>query len=164
MKLSGALLGVILATPVCAQDFSINPHLIDRCLAVSDDPMLCVGREAYDCIDKNGGGPNMVLGACYEAEALFWDDALNEAYQDLRALARELELSGNGWEAGSLVDGLRDMQRAWIKYRDARCDNAVALAKPFGSKVSAVSAFCDMRETAKQYFVLRDIRQDYAFY
>ena len=82
MKLVFAMLCSVFAHPAFAQNFEIDPHLIDRCFPIVDDPMLCVGREAYDCIWENGGGPNMVLGACYEAEAAVWDDFLNEAYRD----------------------------------------------------------------------------------
>ncbi|MCD9146241.1 lysozyme inhibitor LprI family protein [Pseudophaeobacter flagellatus] len=164
MRLIIAILYAICATPVFAQDFKIDPHLIDRCFPIVDDPMLCVGREAYDCIFRNGGGPNMVLGACYEAEAAVWDDFLNEAYRDLMSLAHDLESSDSGWETGVLVNTLRGMQRSWIVYRDARCANAVALAKPFGSRASAASAFCQMEETARQYFVLRGMRKDYEFH
>ena len=80
------------------------------------------------------------------------------------SLARDLESSDNGWEPGALVGALRELQRSWIEYRDASCANAAALAKPFGSRVSAATAFCHMEETAKQYFVLRGLREDYEFY
>lgn len=155
---------LLFASPVLAQDFTIDPHRIDRCLPTVDDPMQCVGREAYDCIFRNGNGPNMVPGACYTAEAEIWDDFLNEAYQELLSLAGDLEASDSGWKVGELVGSLRVMQRNWIDYRNARCANALALAKPFGSRASAVDGFCNMRETAKQYFELRDMWHEYDQY
>lgn len=145
-----------------AQDFTIDPHLIDRCLPVVDNQMQCVGQQAYDCIHRNGGGPNMVLGACYEAEAEVWDDWLNSTNKGLIATARDLEASDSGWDPGSLVDTLREMQIAWIAYRDATCAQEMALAKPFGSRVSSVSALCRLRETARQYFELQRVRRDLA--
>ncbi|WP_306154969.1 lysozyme inhibitor LprI family protein [Roseovarius sp. MMSF_3281] len=161
MRVILVLLGMAAALPVVAQDFAVDGHRIDRCIAIQDDPMLCVGREAYDCIEANGGGPNMVLAACHEAEAVFWDAALNRAYQHLVYLAREREAGDVGYEAGALVTALRDMQRAWMVYRDASCDNALALAKPFGSAAGPAFAECQMVQTARQYFVLRGMRQDY---
>ncbi len=149
------------SAPCFAQDFSIDEHLIDRCFPLHDDPMRCVGRQAYECILRNGGGPNMVLGACYQAEAEVWDRFLNNAYRETMALAKAREEMDLGYDAGALTDALRDMQRAWIEFRDARCGNVIAIAKPFGSQVSAVSSQCKMEETARQYFVLRGLRQDY---
>lgn len=156
-----AILSAVCAAPLSAQDFKIDRHNIDRCLAIQDDPMLCVGREAYACILDNEGGPNMVLAACHEAEAAAWDDALNEAYRDLMILARDREGWDVGYEAGSLVNALRDMQRAWVVYRDKSCGNAAALAAPFGSAAGPAFAECQMEQTARQYFELRGLRQDY---
>ncbi len=160
-RLIGALLGAVLATPVAAQDFSVDDHLIDRCIAVHDNPMICVGREAEECVLRNGGGPNMVLTACFEAETAVWDDGLNEAYRHLVTLAKDREGWDVGYEEGVLVDALRDMQRAWIDYRDASCDNAAALTAPFGSAAGPAITKCLMFHTARQYFVLRGLRQDY---
>ena len=60
---------VAIATPAAAQDFSIDLHLIDRCLAINDETLMrCVGRQADACIERNAGGPDMVITACRSAE------------------------------------------------------------------------------------------------
>ena len=135
MKRVAILLGVAMAAPLAAQEIAIDGHRIDRCLAIHEEPALCVGREAYDCIVRNGGGADMVIAACQEAEGMFWDRALNEAYGDLLRLARGREASDAGDRPGALVHGLREMQRAWIAYRDATCNAAMARARPFGHKM-----------------------------
>ena len=152
---------VTCAAPANSQDFAIDDHLIDRCLAIQDNPMICVARQAEECIERNGGGPNMVLAACYEAEAAVWDRALNSAYRDLQRYAREREAADVGYEPDALINSLRDMQRAWIAYRDATCANALALARPFGSAAGPAGTKCRMIETARQFFALNDLRQDY---
>ncbi len=152
---------ILLAMPAAAQDFSIDRHLIDRCLAIQENPMNCVGRQADECVQRNGGGPNSVLAACREAEAAAWDLTLNAEYRDLQRLAREREAEDLGYAPQSLIIGLREMQRAWITYRDATCDNALALAKPFGSAAGPAGAECLMVETARQFFALNNLRGDY---
>ncbi len=66
MRLIVAVLCMLGAMPLAAQDFAIDAHLIDRCLPIQDDPMHCVGREAAACIERNGAGPEMVIAACKE--------------------------------------------------------------------------------------------------
>ena len=161
MRRLAALVLAGLAGPLAAQDLAIDGHLIDRCLPIRDDPMTCVGMQADACVTRNGGGADMILAACLGAEAAFWDGALNEAYADLQRLARDRQAQDLGYGPDALVLALRDMQRAWIGYRDARCANAAAIAAPFGSAAGPASAECLMTETARQYFVLRGMRRDY---
>lgn len=149
------------ASPVAAQEFTADGHWVDRCLAIQDDPMVCVGREADRCAQEHSPGPDMVYAACFEAEAVVWDKALNAAYRELVRLARQREGWDLGYEPDALIISLRDMQRAWITYRDAVCANATALAKPFGSAAGPAFAECNMVQTAQQFFVLNDMRHEY---
>ena len=124
--------------------------------------MLCVGRAAEECTQPHGGGgPNIVLAACHEAEFVFWDGALNEAFQDLLRLARLREAEDLGYAPDNLDIALREMQRAWIGYRDATCGNALALRAPFGSAAGVAYQACMSRQTARQYFELRGMRRSY---
>ena len=161
MTVFALLLVIGLAPPVAAQDFTIDAHLIDRCLPLHDNPMACVGRQADACILRNGNGPNMVVGACFEAEAAVWDAWLNTAYRDLVRLARDREAADMGYEEGNLQIALQEMQRAWITYRDASCGNALTLAAPFGSAAGPAYYECMTEHTARQYFILRGLRQAY---
>lgn len=155
------LLLLALASPAAAQDFTADGHWVDRCLAVQDDPMVCVGQEADRCVQDHGSGPDMVYAACFQAEGVVWDKALNASYRDLMRLARERQDWDVGYEPDALVISLRDMQRAWISYRDATCANATAIVKPFGSAAGPAWAECMMVQTARQFFALNDMRQAY---
>ena len=152
---------IIYAMPANAQEFTVDAHFIDRCLAIQEDPMVCVGREADRCAQKHGGGADMVIAACTFAEAEAWDDSLNAAYRELQRLAREREAWDVGYEPGALLIGLRDMQRAWISYRDAVCANALALARPFGSSAGVAESECLLEETARQFVKLTQMRWSY---
>ena len=141
-----------------AQDFVIDGHLIDRCLGINDHtPMACVGRQSDICYDNYGGGANMILATCQEAELAYWDGVLNAAYQSLLALVATEQESDVGYTLNQLTDATRAMQRSWIGYRDATCGLAVAHAMPFGSAAGPASTHCNMRETARQYFQLQQI-------
>ena len=145
-----------------AQDFTIDPHLIDRCLAINGEtPMRCVGRQADACILRNDGGPNMVLSACMEAEAAVWDEILNRTFARVLEHARAQEGFDIGYQPDQLTNALRSMQRAWIEYRDATCDHELSRAFPFGSAAGPAANGCLMRETARQVFQLQFIERSY---
>ena len=79
----------------------------------------CVGLAAEACIEKTGYA-TPVLSGCASLELEDWDARLNAVYQQQRANAREFDM-GNDPNLPGLAASLRDMQRAWIPYRDATC-------------------------------------------
>lgn len=152
----------LMGSSASAQDFTIDAHLIDRCLGINQDtPMFCVGQQARACYDDYGGGADMVLAACLEAEAAYWDGALNQVYQEVLALVEREQNMDIGYLPDQLTDATRAMQRAWIAYRDATCGLDLARAFPFGSAAGPASGECMMRETARQYFQLQRIARSY---
>ena len=145
-----------------AQNFKIDPHLIDRCLGINQDtPMFCVGTQALACYDDYGGGADMVLSACFEAEQGFWDGALNRLYQEVLVLAKREESDDLGYQPNQLTDAARKMQRSWIAYRDATCGLDLARAYPYSSAAGPALGECLVRETARQYFQLQRIARTY---
>ena len=153
-----ALWFALTGTSAVAQDFTVDAHLIDRCLGINQDtPMACVGRQADVCYDAHGGGADMVLAACQSAELAFWDGALNAVYQELLTHAARLQDDDIGYGPNQLTDAARAMQRTWIVYRDATCGLDLARAAPFGSAAGPAESGCLMRETARQYFQLQHI-------
>lgn len=157
-----ALVALLWSGPAFSQDFRIDPHLIDRCLGINGDtPMACVGTQAQTCFDDYGGGPNMVMAACQEAELAYWDDELNQTYAELVELARDEQSADVGYAPDQLTNAARAMQRSWIVYRDATCDLELARAAPFGSAVGPAITGCLLRETARQVFQLRHIAGQY---
>jgi uncharacterized protein YecT (DUF1311 family) len=79
---------------------------------------------------------------CYERERKIWDALLNENF---RALRDDLD---DGQKAK-----LRDMQRAWIAYRDTTC--GFYHDKIRGSMSATMAAACVTRETARRALLLK---------
>ncbi len=91
------------------------------------------------------------MGACYGAEGAWWDAALNTTYRDLLAAEErvEAENAAVGIPAPGTVEPLRDMQRAWIPFRDAACTYEYAQWGG-GTGGPVANAACQMRMTAEQ--------------
>ena len=141
-----AVLLLFLASPAAAQDLDVRADLVALCA----EP-VCIGAEAEICMAGDGGTTTVGMGACLSAEADLWDARLNAAYGPLRDAYRRTDVENEmaGWAAPSRADALRDMQRAWIAYRDATC--ALAAAQ-FGGGTGRgpAHAACRLEETARQ--------------
>ena len=85
---------------------------------------------------------------CLSAEEDWWDGQLNAAYRRIQA-----EFPSN------LVAAVKDMQRAWIPYRDARCLYHIERWGT-GSTRPVEDATCHLHMTADQTFLLLDILSD----
>ena len=125
----GALGGLLLllAQPATAQEIPFAPEVTEGCVAQAADlpgREACVGKSADACIDTPDGYTTVGMGFCLDRELEFWDGRLNAAYGALMQLevAAEEELKQLGSAAPSPAAALREMQRAWIAYRDAACD------------------------------------------
>ena len=81
---------------------------------------------------------------CLAREAGWWDGLLNTVYSELR---------GRVSEQARLE--LREIQRQWIRYRDAKC----AFPQTFfegGTIAGPMSVECNMRTTAMRAIELRE--------
>lgn len=125
----GAIISSALALPVAAQsnDLVYSDNEVIFCLSVSDLPQekrTCIGKSADACVNATEmGGTTVGMGGCLSNELAFWDARLNRIYGQVRALEkqRDRENADIGATLPSSEAALRDMQRAWIPYRDARC-------------------------------------------
>lgn len=108
-----------------AQDgIVVDPAITEACLQVNAaTPEACIGVAAAACMRGPGGGSNVGMGGCLWREAEMWDARLNMAYRALmdRHGAEQAEMARIGATVPSMTDALREMQRAWIPYRDAAC-------------------------------------------
>lgn len=80
----------------------------------------CAGTIIDACPGIKGSTSDMV--ECIELELTFWDARLNAAYKNLRAVYAEQDQDEP--DGMQLADELRDTQRAWIAWRDAKCSFA----------------------------------------
>lgn len=114
------------AAPASAQTPPFSIEATEACLAAAadaSDRLACVGRSAEACMAAEGGASTAGMGFCLDAEARYWDGRLNAAYAALspREERADRDNAAAGWSPPSAAAALRDMQRAWIGYRDAAC-------------------------------------------
>jgi uncharacterized protein YecT (DUF1311 family) len=101
-------------------------------VACADDVDLT--KEFSACMDQSGGVTSAML-SCMGAETKRQDARLNKAYKDVMA-----QLSP------ARKTSLQEVQRLWIKYRDANCH---FYADPEGGTAASVNAAsCVMTATA----------------
>lgn len=126
MLLKRTLIAAILAspaTPLAAQDLTFNTEITASCVAHAPDlagQMACVGASANACMeDTPGGSSTVAMSGCLDRELQYWDDKLNEHYASALRRARDADEYVDGTPSAT---ALREMQRAWIPFRDATCD------------------------------------------
>ena len=85
---------------------------------------------------------NNATADCYRTETAIWDDLLNENYKSLVADLDDEQKAK-----------LRDMQRAWIAYRDSTC--GFYYTKIQGTMAQPMGAACAARETARRALLLK---------
>lgn len=115
----------------------------------------CVGRSAQACMSRPGGDTTIGMVDCLRGERDYWDTRLNAAYAKKAAAAKkeDTEMKSLRATTASLGEALRNMQRAWINYRDAAC--LYEQAQWFGGTGGGPATMaCHMQETARQTLVL----------
>lgn len=155
------LLLAFLATPTVAQDFEFSTAAFESCLAglaPGEDARACIGASADACMATEAGGTTVGMGACLSRELTYWDDRLNRVYRAAMTKARAIdaEMDGLGSAAPQQVPALRDMQRAWITFRDAKCDHARSLWGG-GTGGGPATYDCLMRTTGEQVMYLEKL-------
>jgi uncharacterized protein YecT (DUF1311 family) len=95
---------------------------------------------ADPCIEKNGS--NLGTADCYRIETVIWDAILNDNY---KALMEAIDDKSDR-------NKLKEMQRAWIAYRDTTCE--FYWYKIHGSMSVPMTAACQLRETARRAMLL----------
>lgn len=123
-----ALLAMLAAPMVSAQSLAYSDMATLTCLSNAARPTAkrdCIGASANACMSATSDGSTTVgMGGCLDNELAFWDGMLNRNYQALRGLAKrsDTEMRDLGTSVPATEPALRDMQRAWIVWRDATCD------------------------------------------
>jgi len=147
---------ILLATPLAAQD--INEARVLTTLRACYDAQTtldgmraCIGQAALTCQDETEGGYS-TLGQsfCQQAEARGWDVLLNEAYRTAMEAAKGGDDADSDMpEFARRAETLRAMQRAWIPFRDAKCDAEYA-KWGMGSMRNIAGSGCLMQTNAEQ--------------
>jgi len=160
------LLAVLMLAPqaVAAQDLPFSMNRTLACLdgaAGPDARRACVGLSADSCIDTPAGGSTVGMAGCLDAERQYWDDRLNASYRALRARERasDADMAGTFGHV-PLAPALRDMQRAWIGFRDATCAFEAAQWAG-GTGQGPATLGCLLRMTGEQTLYLEQMLEVY---
>ncbi|WP_456381879.1 lysozyme inhibitor LprI family protein [Hydrogenimonas sp.] len=92
------------------------------------------------CLEKALGSADAL--ACIEAEIAYQDKRLNEAYKEAKSRIQPFRR-----------DTLRDIQRLWLRYRDAKC--GFYRHKESGSGGVSDMSQCILDETVKRTVELK---------
>jgi uncharacterized protein YecT (DUF1311 family) len=118
----------------CAKKHETNVH---------EGELRCLFNLVADpCAKTPEGSSNLGTADCFRVEWAIWDGLLNENY---KALAADLD--------DQQTTKLREMQRAWIAYRDTTCE--FYWTKIGGSMAVPMAAACGARETARRAMLLK---------
>ena len=113
---------------VAAQELQYSSDATEACVAKAVTPegkRGCLGLSAQQCMGASFDGSTTIgMMGCLDGERDYWDRRLNAAYKALRAKAQasDAEMDELGASAPRTAPALKQMQRAWIAYRDTTCD------------------------------------------
>ncbi len=113
--------------------------------------LACAGVSARLCMNTPEGNSTVGMGGCLGGELAFWDAMLNSNYKTVMAEAKRMDagrLPAKQSLPGSAV-ALRDMQRAWITFRDKACAFE-GTRWGGGSGQGPATVGCLMQQTARQ--------------
>jgi uncharacterized protein YecT (DUF1311 family) len=138
--------------PLLAQEARIDTAVVAACFDATEPGDIqpdCIGKAATAC-SKAHEQPEttLAISQCMMAENTAWDDLLNREYKKTRS-----QMS----DQPGLADTLLAAQRAWIAFRDAEC--TLAYDRYGGGSMRVIAAAdCQMRQTARRTFELRDMQ------
>jgi uncharacterized protein YecT (DUF1311 family) len=134
--------------------FSIAPT--ESCLASGGDAAACAGAAADACMHATEGGfSTAAMSGCLDRELQWWDDRLNASYGFAMEDATRRDAEDDGF-GPSREAALRAMQRAWIPYRDRRCDY-IRSQWGGGTGGGPAALDCLLRETARQTWFIESV-------
>lgn len=148
------VLAALCPAPALAQDMTFAPDATAACLVAGGTD--CAGKAADACMAGNPGGDSTYgMGFCLENERVWWDDRLNAAYKALTSIhaRQDRAATAAGEPVANRQSALRDMQRAWIGWRDAACAYEAAQWGN-GTGAGPATLACLMQITADQALAL----------
>jgi uncharacterized protein YecT (DUF1311 family) len=134
---------------------------LDQAKAGKKTTESCIGTIQGPCVAGPDGGTTIGMKECTGREIALWDERLNKAYR--AALTSELGeqdvVRDSGKPKLTGADILRDAQRAWVAFRDKKCD-AAGLPMEGGTGAGLLSGDCYLQETARQALWLEDMSDE----
>jgi uncharacterized protein YecT (DUF1311 family) len=124
---------------------------LDKAKKTKVEAETCIGTIETPCLETPEGQSTAGMKTCSARETAVWDEKLNKAYQTLmHGDYGQTDASPDGGKTKRTgADLIRDMQRAWLAFRDKKCDVA-SLPMQGGTGAGVLYGGCYMRETARQ--------------
>lgn len=116
----------------------------------------CIGTVQKPCLESPDGQSTLGMKICSGREMAAWDERLNRFYQALLHGGIGAVQAERGQRKLTGADVLRDAQRAWLNFRDKKCD-AAGLPMEGGTGAGILVADCYMVETARQTLWLEEM-------
>jgi uncharacterized protein YecT (DUF1311 family) len=108
---------------------------------VTEGERKCLFQVSDRCAKTPEGKSNVGTADCFRLEQAIWDELLNDNFKGLRDDLDDDQKTK-----------LREMQRAWIAYRDTTCE--FYYHKIQGTMATPMTAACLARETARRALLL----------
>ena len=110
----------------------------------------CIGIVSDACLETDTGG-TIGMMACYGRESEVWDARLNASYRvQTDASSKKVDDLTKARDEAE-VKHLREVQTAWIPWRDATCEVVYANGAPlYGEDAKVEGVYCNMVLTARQ--------------
>jgi uncharacterized protein YecT (DUF1311 family) len=144
---------MLVPLPVAAQELVFDIAPVEACIRAGGGES-CAGQAASACMEMSPGGQTTLgMVGCLDRERAYWDGWLNAVYQQLAVRFSALDAQAPT-HAPKQAGALRDMQRAWIGFRDAKCGYE-ASQWGGGSGAGPASVTCHLHETARQMLYLQ---------
>lgn len=137
--------GAFAAEPPLPEDVALAKACIARQEAKQEHARACIDAVSGPCLAKEENHSTAGMHGCIARAIAVWDGMLNDYYSKARALMDE-----NG------RNGLRDVQRAWIAYRDKLCEFARMPAEG-GTLAGVLQGGCVEAETASRALALHSL-------
>ena len=161
---TGVVLLMLLAGPVAAQqrpDPQARRELADCLGRAKGRGEACIGTVRDACLNGPAAGSEVGNRNCIGLELDAWDDRLNDAYKKILVGDLGTQQTQRAEPSGEVrtktgADILRDAQRAWIAFRDKKCD-AARLPLEGGTGAMTLEATCMLTETARQALWIEDL-------
>lgn len=160
MRLAALFLALV-PLPLAAQELVFDPAPAEICLAEADDWMVqrdCIGQAALACMEQPFGDTTIGMSFCFDAEWSYWDGRLNARYQVMRSALARMDADRMAG-APAQAEALREMQRAWIGFRDTRCGFEAAQWQG-GTGAGLALHGCLMQVTGEQVLYLETVLLD----
>ncbi len=137
--------------PAALQDY--DPDILLNCLRKSgsrESRQACIGVSSGACFRSASDNHAIASIACTKAELDDWDARMNRVYGDLvhyQTYRDENQLA---------VEELREMQRAWITFRDTACKWDTFTSRRMQGAAESDADYCMMVLTAQQTLFLME--------